>query len=217
MPQFCQDRDLLSIEPLAYLSGAWQHQALATGNAGTQLGTTFTDTGADFVSNALAPGMVLVTWTTIPAEGLAWEIVSVDSATQLQVSVLRSSVDGPAIAPPAGTDLSWQVLSYASQIGDVSAALAEMLRHACEASPIAQADFVDSAQLRLCCATGVLERIFSARAENARPYDACWIKAEYFRTAWQQARAQLRLAVDLDGDGQAEETRSLGHCRLRRI
>jgi hypothetical protein len=214
---FCQDRDLLCIEPIIFLSGGAAGRQLVIGSDGVISGTTFTSAGSDFVSAGLEAGMVLCTYDTIPAEGRAWEILSVDSATTLTISVLRVDADAPAVAPPAGTGLSFYVRSYGPQIQNVSDTLAEKLRQLSQVAGIASADFADSVQLRVTTAHGALAGLFLARADNARPHDANWIKAEFHRAEFLRCQDQLRLAVDTDGDGVAEETRTLGNVYLKRI
>ena len=91
------------------------------------------------------------------------------------------------------------------------------LKELSEATGIAGADFADSEQLRITTAYGVLAGIFLAQADNARPHDANWIKAEFYRTEFRRAQNQLRLVVDSDGDGIAEQTRTLGNVFLKRI
>jgi hypothetical protein len=217
MSSFCQDRDILGIEPVAYLAGDFAHQRLAAGADGAVSGTTFTSAGSDFGSAGVAAGMVLCAYQTIPAEGTAWEIISVDSATAMTVSVLRADIDDDPLAPPAGTGLSFHVNSFAARIADVSNTLAEKLRQIAEVAGIGSADFADSAQLRTTTAYGVLSGLFLARASNARPNDANWIKAEFYRSEFRRAQNQLRLAVDIDADGVAEQTRTLGNVLLKRV
>ena len=217
MSSFCQDRDILGIEPVVYLGGGVGGQQLSIGTDGVLSGTTFTSAGSDFVASGVAGGMVLCTYTTIPGEGSAWEVLSVDSGTALTVSVLRADAADNAIAPPGGTGLSFYVRSFSARISDVSRTLGEKLRQLSDVAGIARADFTDSEQLRITTSYGVLAGIFLARADNARPHDANWIKAEFYRAEFRRAQNQLRLAVDTDGDGTAEQTRTLGNVSLKRI
>lgn len=215
--RFCQDRDLLCMEPIVYLNGDAAGQTLSAGTDGVIVGTTFTSAGSDFLTTGVETGMVLCTYETIPSEGRAWEIVSVDSAQVLTISVLRAAADDPPLAPPGGTGLSFCVRSYAPRIQAVSAALAEKLRRLAETAGVSAANFAESAQLRAATVHGVLADLFLARADNARPHDANWIKAEYHRAEFLRAQDQLRLACDADGDGVAEHTRTLGNVSLRRV
>jgi hypothetical protein len=216
MNSFCQDRDLLGIEPIVFLASGFPAQELIRGTGGTMSGTTFTHSPGGFVGAAVAPGMVLCTYATTPSEGGACEIVSVQSATQLVVSVLRADEQASAVAPPAGTNLGFFVRTFAPQIRAASDALAERLRMLSEAAGVSAEDFTDSAQLRQAAACGALAAVFTARAEGAAPSDANWIKAEHYRREYQRLTSRLRLAVDADGDGKAERTRTLGNVTLRR-
>jgi hypothetical protein len=216
MNQYCDDRDLLAVEPVIFTAGGFPSQRIASGQGGTFAGTVFSADGGGFVSAGVRAGMVLVTYTTIPAEGGAWEIVSADSASELTVSVLRAeAVDSP-IAPPGGGGLLYLVPSYAAQIANVSQALGEKLRQVRELASLSRADFADSSQLRMAAAHGVLADVFLARAAAAEPQDANWLKARHYRQLFVEAQTHLRLAADDDGDGSADRTRSLGNVTLRR-
>jgi len=217
MSEFCKDRDLLAVEPVVFLGGGFPCQELVAGTNGAVSGTTFTSAGTDFQAAGITNGMVLCVYTTIPAEGSALEVVSVDSATALTVSVLRADPDSDPVGPPAGSDLSFRLRTFRPQIRGVSDTLAEKMRLISEVSGIAQADFANSAQLARTCACGALASIFVARAENAAPSDANWTKAEHYRGEFLKLQLQLRLVVDRDGNGRAEQTRTLGNVTLRRV
>jgi len=217
MSRFCEDRDLLSVEPGVFIGGGFPGQRLVSGADGVLSGTTLTSAGSNFVSVGVAGGMVVCVYTTTPSEGNAYEVVSVDSATTLTVSVLRPDIDDDAVAPPSGSGLSFHVETFSVQIEAVSNALAEKLRQMAEVAGIESADFADSTQLRSATACGVLSTIFVTRAENAADSDSNWIKAEHYRNEFRKLQLQLRLAVDADGDGQAEQTRTLGNMTLRRV
>jgi len=216
MSDYCQDRDLLGIEPNVFTAASFASQQLAAGDDGVISGTTFSSPGADLVSAGVAAGMVLTTYSTTAPEGRSCEIVSVDSPTTMTVSALRTDVAGDPVAPPAGSSLSYHVRTFGPQIRSVSATLSEKLRQLAEVAGLSTADFADSAQLRWTAAHGVLASIFLARADGAADDDAHWVKARYYRRLFGQLQVQLRLAVDADGDGIAEQTRTLGNVALKR-
>lgn len=216
MNQFCNDVDLLAIEPGIFLGGGRPGQLLAGGAGGSISGTTFAATGRDFATAGVTEGMVLCVYTSSPSEGAAYEIIHV-AASQLAISVLRAYPNQTAVPPPAGTGLSWQICTFGAQISGVSRTLAEKLRQLQEVGGINSANFADSAQLRATAANGTLASVFVARAEGATPSDANWIKAEYYRRQFLAMQLALRLAVDTDGDGVAEQTRTLGNVTLRRL
>jgi hypothetical protein len=216
MDQFCNDVDLLAIEPGIFLGGGRPGQLLAAGAGGSISGTGFVATGRDFVAAGVSAGMVLCVYTTSPSEGVAYEITSVASGS-LGISVLRADACQPIIAPPAAEGLSWQVCTFAAQITTIGRTLAEKLRLFQEVGGIKVATFADSSQLRATAANGTLASIFVARAENAAPSDANWIKAQYYRRQFLDLQLAMRLVVDVDGDGVARQTRTLGNVTLRRL
>ncbi len=130
---------------------------------------------------------------------------------------LRASTDDAAIPPADQSGLSFFIRTYSAQIASVCSALGEKLRQASEVTALAATDFADSAQLRQVAAQATLADIFVARADNAQPTDANWIKAQHYRQLHRTLLLQLRLAVDADGNGLAEQTRSLGNVTLTRI
>jgi hypothetical protein len=217
MSDFCQDIDLLALEPGIFLSGSFAGQNLLAGKDGAIDGTAFSSASSDLQAAGVEGGMVLCTYATTPSEGLAVEIVSVDSATELTVSVLRPDPQATPTPPPPGTGLLFHIRSFKPQIRSISASLAEKLRASAEVAGVRAADFADSCQLRTTTAHGVLAAIFVARAENASDSDANWIKAQHYRAEFARLQPQLRLAVDADGDGSAEQTRALGNVTLRRV
>ncbi len=216
MTRFCDDRDLLGIDPEVFLQPGPPAQVPLAGTGGVLTGTAFT-APTDFTAAGVEPGRVLCTYTDSPGEASAWEIVSVDADDALTVSVLRADAGDPPIAPPAGTELGFEVRSFAAQVAAASNALAETLRRAAETAGIELAEFVDSAQLRTAAAVGALAAVHAARARTTGPSDGHWAKATHFLRELSTLERRLRLAVDLDGDGVAERTRSLGNVTLRRI
>lgn len=218
MTAFCSDRDILAIEPLAYLAGGFDTaQILRTGSDGVLAGTTFTSATGNFLTAGITPGMVLTASTNILPEGSAVEILAVDSATQLSVSVLRASTDDSPVAPTPGTGMHYAVRTFAARIALVSDEIAQTLRRLHDTDPIDPTAFTPNHQLRQAAACGTLAGIYLARAQNARPHDANWIKAEYYRLEYRRRLTTLRLDIDDDGDGTPERTRSLGNVQLKRV
>lgn len=216
MANECKDRDLLAIEPGVFTGGGFDSQRMAGGVDGAFSGTTFTSILADFTASSIQAAMVLGVYSTVPAEGRCYEIISVDSDTSLTVSVLRADRDAAAVAPSPGTNLKYYINTFAPQIAEAEANLYEKLRQLGEADGIASVEFVDSSQLRKVIAFASLASVFTARASNATGDDANWVKAEFYRGQHVIAAGALRLAKDVDGDGFAEQTRTLSNVSLRR-
>jgi len=213
---FCQDRDILCVEPVVY-----QGQAIppivqpASGTDGVISAGTFTSPSADFVGAGVRAGMVLCTTSTIISEGSVWEIVDVVSATQLAISSLRASADGPVISAGNATGPKYYVRTLMAAIEQVSSEISERFRRLGESNGIVATDFSDSRALAAATAFGVLARIYRGMAATVAD-DVRWMKAEHYAGEYERMCSRLRLSVDANGDGIAEQTRSLGNVRLRR-
>ncbi len=207
MTSFCTDRDLLALEPTVFLRGTASQQ-FASGSDGAFASGVFTSATADFTTMGITPGMILTTSSTIPAEGVCYEILSVDSATTLTASVLRTSEEDPAVPPADATALAWRIRTFAAHIADTSATLGEELRQRDEINFDA-ADFVPSDQLRRLCAYGTLAAVFLGRCQRASDDDIHWIKAEHYRDEFRRQRTTLTLLADTNGDSEANASRAL--------
>ncbi|MCD4700151.1 MAG: hypothetical protein K8R91_06235 [Phycisphaerae bacterium] len=216
MANECKDRDLLMIEPDVFAGGGFDSQQMAAGVDGAFSETTFTSILADFTASNIQDGMVLCVYSTVPAEGRFYEIISVDSSTSLTVSVLRADRDAASVAPPVGTNLKYYINTFTPQIADAEATLHEKLRRLGEADGISSVEFVDSSQLRKAIALASLASVFTARASNATGADANWVKAEFYRRQHVTVVGALLLAKDIDGDGFTGQTRTLSNVSLRR-
>ena len=145
-----------------FIGGGFEFQRLAGGSDGAISGTTFTSVQADFDSTNILAGMVLCTYSTVPAEGCCYEIVSVDSATTMTVSILRESEDDQPVAPSTVTNQKYFIDTFAPQIAGVEASLNEKLRRFGEACGISPEEFADSSHMRKAVALGALAAVFTA-------------------------------------------------------
>jgi hypothetical protein len=102
---FSNDADVLKYEPVLFGELHLSSQVLASGTGGVLSGTTFTASGADFVSALVSAGGVVYLQSADSVLDGAFEIVSVDSATQLTVSVLRPDSSGSVVAPVAASSI----------------------------------------------------------------------------------------------------------------
>ena len=90
MVSFSNDTDILKYEPILFGELHLPWQVLIAGTGGTLNGTTFTTDDADFVTAQVSTGGVIYMRSADGSLDGAYEIVSVDSATQLSLSVIRS-------------------------------------------------------------------------------------------------------------------------------
>lgn len=220
MVKLCSDADILRCEPALFGELHPQNQVLAAGTGGGLAGTTFTAGGVDFLSAGVEPGGVIYLRSADGALDGAYEIVAVDSATQLCVSVLRGDAESDAIAPPAGSDISYRVSTLGHQIALVSLRLTEYLGIWPGQSRLWRGDFsaediLDTDVVRQICAFGVTAaayRMLQGGAADGGFRDK-WV---HYEQLFAKGMERARVGLDGDGDGVADSVRYGGCGRLRR-
>jgi hypothetical protein len=190
---------------------------LADGTGGTLSGTTLTASGEDFVSASVTGGGVIYLQSVDGLLDGAYEIISVDSATQLTVSVVRAdSGDGP-IAPPAGNDISYRISTFSPQASEVGFQLTEYfgIRPGNPGSDYDAADILDANVLRRASVFAVIASIYAMLASKVGD-QSFWKKSLHCQRLFEKARERCRLSVDVDSDGVADVTKVGASLRLVR-
>lgn len=217
MVSFSNDVDILKYEPILFgeLHLPWQVVAMGTG--GTLSGTTFTANGADFVTGWLTAGGVIYLQSADGSLDGAYEIVSVDSATQLTISVLRPDSEVPAVAPPAATGISYRISTFGPQANEVAFQLTEYFGIAPgnPASQIDVEDILDVSVLRLASVFAVISIAYAMLAGKARD-ENYWKKSLHYQKLFDKARGRCRLSIDAGSDGLADVTKIGASGRLVR-
>ncbi len=218
MASFSRDVDILKYEPAFFGELHIPGQVLTAGSSGTLNGTSFIAETADFESAQVGVGCVIYLQSADGAVDGAYEVVSVDSATELTVSVLRADSDESAVAPPAGTDVSYRVTTYRPQAEEVGFRLTEYLgiRPGNAASEIEPADIVDANVLSRASVFAVISAVYAMLASGSSG-ESMWQKSIYYRGLFDKALQRLRVGIDLDSDGAADVTRQGGVGRLERV
>lgn len=217
MVKFSNDTDVLKYEPTLFGELHLPGQVLASGTGGELNGTTFTVSGADFTSSQVLAGGVVYMQS---ADGLldrAVEIVSVDSATQLTVSVLRSDLDDDAIAPPAATNISYRISTLAPQADEVGFRLTEYfgIGPGNPVSDIDADDILDASVLKQASVFAVISSVYATLASKAED-EIFWKKSMHYQRLFERARQRCRLSIDVGSDGVADITFTGASVRLVR-
>jgi hypothetical protein len=217
MAKFSNDADILKYEPILFGELHLPNQVLATGTGGTLGGTTFTVSGEDFVSASVAVGGVIHVQS---ADGIldgTYEIVSVDSATQLTVSVVRSDPDADPIAPPAASQISYRISTFAPQAGEVGFQLTEYfgIGPGNPASDYDADDVLDTNVLRRASVFAVIASVYATLASKSED-EGFWKKSLHYMGLFEKARERCRLCVDADGNGVADATKIGASVKLVR-
>jgi len=217
MISFSNDADILKYEPILFGELHLPWQVLAAGAGATLSGTTLTASGADFVTAWVAAGGVVYLQSADGSLDGTYEIISVDSATQLTLSVIRPDGQAPAVAPPAATDISWRISTFAPQANEVGFQLTEYFGIAPgnPASEIDAEDVLDTSVLRLASVFAVISIAYAMLAGKARD-ENYWKKSLHYQKLFDKAKGRCRLSIDAGSDGLADVTKTGASGRLVR-
>ena len=217
MTPFCTDIDLLHWEPNILASASFASQTLMSGHADLS-GTTLTISSGSFADSHIEPNQVVVL-SGGPAG--SFPIVSVDSATQLTISVLFDALfpdTGSPQASPVGsaTNLSFVIATFWPQRRVIS----EILSQAAGIIPgdprTENAVILNPQVFRRPCLLGTLQLIYSAlSAVPDAPADYA-TRADMYETLYQRALRSTMVDLDFNGDGQVDSRRRLNTAELVR-
>jgi hypothetical protein len=217
MAMFSNDADILKYEPILFGELHLPNQVIAAGTTGTLSGTMFTVSGEDFVGASVAVGGVIHAQS---ADGIldgTYEIVSVDSATQLTISVVRSDPDADPIAPPAASEISYRISTFAPQASEVGFQLTEYFGIAPgnPASDYDADDVLDANVLRRASVFAVIASVYATLASKSEE-EGFWKKSLHYMGLFEKARERCRLCVDADSNGVADVTKVGASVKLVR-
>jgi len=217
MVSFSNDADILKREPILFGELHLPWQVLAEGTAGTLSGTTFSASGADFVSAQVSAGGVIYLQSANSSLDGAYEIVSVDSATQLSASVIRSDSQAAAVAPPAATDISYRISTFGPQANEVAFQLTEYfgISPGNPASGIGVEDVLDTTVLKQASVFAVISSVYAMLASKAKN-ENFWKKSLYYQKLFAKAKERCRLSIDVSSSGLADVTKVGASGRLVR-
>jgi hypothetical protein len=217
MVKFSNDADILKYEPLLFGELHLPWQVLAAGSGGTLSGTTFTASGADFINAQVAAGQVIYLHSADGSLDGAYEIVSVDSATELTVSVIRSDSGDAPVAPPAASDISYRISTFGPQASEVGFQLTEYfgIRPGNHASDIEVEDILDIDVLRSASVFAVISTVYAMLAGKTED-ENFWKKSQHYQKLFEKARERCLLSIDTDGDGTSDTAKSGASGKLVR-
>jgi hypothetical protein len=217
MVKFSSDVDILKYEPVLFGELHLPSQVLVAGVGGTVNGTSFTASGADFVSAKVQAGQVIYLQSTDGLLDGVYEVVSVDSATQLTVSVARADSDDEATALPEATEVSYRISTFDMQSCEVGFLLTEYfgIKPGNPESDYDVEDILDASVLKSASVFGVISIVYTMLASGADD-ENFWKKSLHYRRLFEKERERCQLGIDVDSDGVADVTRRGATFRLMR-
>lgn len=219
MNSFSNDVDILKYEPSLFGDLHFAGQVLISGTSGEIEGDVFNTPDADFNSSKITAGMAIYLRS---AEGIidgAFEIISVNSATQLTISVLRADGQDETIGLPDAEEVSYRICSYQPQSSEIFLQLTQHfgLRPGISDGTYSVDDILDASVLRQVSVYGVLSIVFATLAGRAGDDEEnFWKKSKYYRQLFEKALQRCKISIDLGDDGVADSIRSGASIRLLR-
>jgi hypothetical protein len=217
MITFCKDVDIARFEPALFDELSLPNQVLAEGTAGQISGTTFSDAAADFDEVGIEAGDVIYVKTSDGTKKWLYEVVSVDSATQLTISVIRAEGSEVVVAPQAGGSLTWRISTLEPQSAEAAIRICRMfgIRPGNPDSQYSAEDIVDKEGLRQAAVFMVLAIVYASLvsgsdSENMRN------KNLYYEKECCKALENCRFSIDVDEDGEGDVNFSGGSIKLVR-
>ncbi len=207
MVTFSSDADILKYEPVLFGELHLSNQVVAAGTGGVLSGTTFTAADAAFAGAGICEGQVI---NLRSADGLldgVYEIVSVDSATQLSVSVVRADAEDSAIVPQAATDVFYRICTYKPQAAEIGWQLTKYfgIRPGNPESDIDADNILDKSVLRMVSVFAVISSVYAMLTSGAQN-ENFWEKSLHYKKLFERERQSCRLSIDRDCDGIADVT-----------
>jgi len=214
---FSNDADILKYEPILFGELYLPQQVLAKGTGGTVSGTTFTAGGADFVSSQVSNGGIIYLQSADGALDGAYEIISVDSGTQLSISVIRPDSTKAAVAPPVASDVSYRISTFGPQTNEIAFQLTEYfdISPGNPASEVDAADILGTEVLKRASVFGVISTVYAMLASKAKD-ENFWRKSMHYQKLFVGARERCRVSIDIGSDGVVDITKDGASGKLVR-
>jgi hypothetical protein len=217
MVKFSSDVDILKHEPVLFGELHLPSQVLAGGSGAALTGTTLTASDTDFGAAGVSAGGVVYLKSADESLDGAYEIVSVDSPTQLTVSVVRSDSTDAPVAPPAADNIAYRIATFGPQADDAAFRLTEYfgIQPGNPASDVTVDDIMDTEVLRRASAFMVISDVYATWSDRT-DCETFWRKSLHYKQFFEDAKQRCHLSVDLGSDGVADITHVGGAIRLVR-
>lgn len=219
MQVFSNDRDVLRYEPALFNTLFLPGQILAHGTGASLSATTLTKTGENFITKGVSAGNVIYLESTIASVATSFEVVSVDSATQLTISVLRCDITSDAISPDAdASDYIYRIATFSPQGNDAMKQLTRYfgLQPGDPSSDYSAADLLDAEVMVQVSVFLIIAGVYATLASGINGQDAYWDKSFYYNDKFLKALARCKVDIDLGKDGARDLTNYANSPKLLR-
>lgn len=219
MSVFSADRDILRFEPALFGDQHFRWQVLSAGSDGILNGTVFSSETGQFLTNAVqAGGVIYLKDQAGVLEGF-YEIVLVDSETQLTVSVLRQSQEDNPVNIGASSGISYRISTFGPQAYEVMYELTQHfgIRPGDAESNYGVEDIIDTEVFRKASTYAVIAGVYATLGSDADDDSVCWKKSLHYQRLFEKTKERCRLSLDPGGDGLSDINKTGGSVRLKRV
>ena len=216
MTNFSTDADLVKWEPTLFRDLAAPGQRLAGGSDGVTAGLTLTSASAGFTTQRVAPGHVVCLTAADGTEFGCYEVLSVASQTALLATdVGRDATD--SVDLPVGHPWTYSIDTFDAQAEEVRFELLSRLGLESDRQGLDQEAWIlDRRVLRRASVFATLAMIFEGQSGGNQEGLTLSAKAALYRGLYEKELARIRVRLDRDGDGLADDMRAPGSARLSR-
>jgi hypothetical protein len=218
MTNFSTDADLVKWEPALLREIVLDHQCLANGSGAATQGLSVTAQGADFVTRCVRPGHVIHLRNDEEAVDGYYEVISVEGETELLASLIGTTGED-RVPLPAATDLEFSIHTFDPQHEEARFALLARFGLESEArDPVADLEkwIAQRRVLRRASVALVLATLYRGQSADGPEASGLARKSEHYARLYEDEVSKARVALDRDGDGRADDVRTLSSHRLRR-
>ena len=219
MNSFSKDIDILKYEPMLFGDLCFAGQELMSESGASISGSKLNASGANFINSKIAAGMVIYLQGEDGSVDGGYEIVAVDSATQLTISVLRADNQTQMIGVPDANNISYRICTYQAQSNEMFLRLTQHfgLRPGIADGKYSVDDILDTSVLKQVSVYGILSLVYATLAGDANEANENhWKKSKYYSQLYEKALQRCRISIDLGDDGVADSVRSGASVRLLR-
>jgi len=195
MKYFSTDADILRYEVMLFTDWNLNGQIVASGGGGVVSGNRFTAAAASFIAAGIEPGYVIYLTNAAGAINNRFEVISVDSPTQLTISCLRADRSDPPRTPPAATDVTYRVCTYVFQANEAFHRICSHFR----ITPAEAETIPDTSSLRRTSTFMTMALIFAAMATRDGFSRDLTARSELYTEAFIDALDRCWFLVTIDG------------------
>lgn len=219
MNGFSNDVDILKYEPILFGDLRFAGQVVVSGAGAIISNSTLNVANANFINAQILSGMVCYLQSSDGLIDGAYEIILVDSATQVKISVLRQDNQSDIIPVADNNELKYWICTYRPQSNELLFQISQHfgLRPGVSDADYSVDDILDASVLKQVSVFGVLSIVYATLAGRANEEkDNYWKKSNYYRQLYEKAMQRCRVCIDLGSDGVADSVRSGASVRLLR-